>query len=96
MPIVNGSIPAKRGVYAAFRKHLNRQFADAPKFRNKGRELWEQRTRGYGDYLYFQDRPMFEEALWRALQGRDFQGFDRMRWLAPAQASGSTHNGQQP
>ena len=83
MPLVNGSIPAKRGVYAAFRRHLNEQYADAPKWRNKGEVLWEQRTRGYGDYLYFQDRPMFDEALWRALQGRDFPGFDWRQWLVP-------------
>ena len=86
MPLVNQSIEAKRGVYAAFRTHLNREFADAPKYRNKGEVLWEQRTRGYGDYLYYQDRPMFEEALWRALQGRDFPGFDWKRWLVQPNA----------
>lgn len=89
MPLVNGEIQAKRGVYAAFRRHLNKRLADAPRFRNKGEVLREQRTRGYGDYLYFQDRPMFEEALWRALQGRDFPEFDWRRWIEPPNDSGT-------
>jgi len=77
--LVNQSIEAKRGVFAAFRKHLNELHANSPKYRNWG---WHQESRGYGDYLFFQDRPMFDEALWRALQGRDFPGFDYKRWLA--------------
>jgi hypothetical protein len=79
--LVNGSIEAKRGVYAAFRVYVNDRYKDSPRYRNKGEVLWEQRTRGYGDYLYYQDRPMFEEWLWRALQGRDCDGFDWQAWL---------------
>ena len=61
MPLVNGSIPAKRGVYAAFRRHLNEQYADAPKWRNKGEVLWEQRTRGYGGFY-----PVFTDSWVKA------------------------------
>lgn len=86
MPLVNGSIQAKRGVYAAFRKHLNTELADAPRWQDKGKTLREQRTRGYGDYLFFQDRFMFDEALERALLGLDFPGFDRRQWLVPPSA----------
>lgn len=75
--LVNGSILAKRGVFAAFRKHLNELHKDSPLYRNR---RWNQRVRGYGDYLFAQDRPMFDEALWRALQGRDFPGFDWNQW----------------
>ena len=80
--LVNGSIGAKRGVYAAFREYLNNRHEHDPKYKNKGQVLWQQRVRGYGDYLYFQDRPIFEEWLWRALQGRDCDGFEWKAWLA--------------
>lgn len=79
--LVNGSIEAKRGVYAAFRAYVNKLHKDSPRYRNKGEVLWEQRTRAYGDYLYHQDRPIFDEWLWRALQGRDCEGFDWQEWL---------------
>lgn len=39
------------------------------------------------DYLYFQDRAMFDEHLWRALQGRDCEGFDWQAWVAQGQRS---------
>lgn len=76
--LVNGEITAKRGVFAAFRSYLNEHYKDSPKHRN---HVWHQETRGYGDYLYHQDRQMFDEALWRAMQGRDFYGFDWRKWL---------------
>ena len=79
--LVNGEIEARRGVFAAFRAYLNDLHRDSPRYRNQGQVLWEQRSRGYGDYLYYQDRAMFDEALWRALQGRDFDGFDWARWV---------------
>ncbi len=78
MVLVNGSIAARRGVFAAFRAYLNEKHAGSEKYRH---EVWHQESRGYGDYLYYQDRPMFDEALWRALQGRDFPGFDWRAWL---------------
>jgi hypothetical protein len=93
--MVNGKIPAKRGVYSAFRQHLNEQFAGWPKHRNKGDVLYEQRTRGYGDYLYFQDRAKFDVELCRALEGLDFPGFDRRRWLAAA-GGGKIQRGRRP
>lgn len=40
----------------AFRAFLNEQFKDDPNHRNN---RFQQRTRGYGDYLYFQDREKF-------------------------------------
>lgn len=93
--MVNGKIPAKRGVYSAFRQHLNEQFAGWPKHRNKGDVLYEQRTRGYGDYLYFQDRAKFDVELCRALEGLDFPEFDRMPWLVPAPAGVAARDGRQ-
>lgn len=82
--LVNGSIAAKRGVYAAFRKHLNELYAEQPNYKN---HVWHQETRKYGDYLYHQDRAMFDEALWRALQGRDFPGFNHKKWLTTEENS---------
>ena len=78
--LVNGTLKAKRGVFAAFRKYLNETYAGEPKWANRTAGL-HQETRGYGDYVYFQDRDYFDEALWRAMQGRDFPGFDWHRWL---------------
>lgn len=72
---------AKRGAVKAFREYLNKQFADSPKWRNY---KFHQKTRGYGDYLYFQDRDMFENDLGRAMEGSsEFPGWDRDRWLKP-------------
>ena len=78
--LVNGSILAKRGVFAAFRKYLNERFANEPNWTNRTAGM-HQETRGYGDYVFFQDRGYFDEALWRAMQGRDFPGFDHTKWL---------------
>lgn len=93
--MVNGKIPAKRGVYAAFRRHLNEQFADGPKHRNKGAVLYEQRARGYGDYLFLQDRAKFDVELCRALEGLDFPAFDRMAWLVREPVGGPARAGRQ-
>lgn len=56
----------------AFREHLNRESADAPKHRH-GR--YQQRTRPYGDYLYHQDRAKFDVdyAEWLAAKTRDME-----------------------
>ena len=40
----------------AFREYLNRRCAEGPKHRER---RYQQRKRGYGDYLYFQDRERF-------------------------------------
>lgn len=47
----------------AFREHLNTLYADSKKHEHL---RFHQRTRGYGDYLYFQDREKFnvEYAEW--------------------------------
>ena len=78
-------IEARRGVLAAFRHYLNERHRDAPRYCNR---RWRQKSRAYGDYLYHQDRPMFDEALWRALQGRDFPGFDAKPWLVQKGGTG--------
>jgi len=58
----------KRGTIKSFREYLNRKFADHPNHRNG---VYRQQTRGYGDYLYNQDRPMFETELQLALDGHE-------------------------
>jgi hypothetical protein len=88
--LVNGCIPAKRGVYAAFRRWINATYGSAELIRGVEIGKWRagihgqygNRTRLYGDWLYHQDRAMFDEWLWRALQGRDCDGFDWNAWLA--------------
>lgn len=50
----------KRGTIKAFREHLNRQYAGGENHRH---ERFQQRTRGYGDYLYRQDREKFNVEL---------------------------------
>jgi hypothetical protein len=51
----------------AFREVLNARHAGTENHRNYA---FHQRTRGYGDYLYFQDREMFdmEYAEWKRQQ----------------------------
>ena len=51
----------------AFREHLNTRFAGTENHRNGA---FRQLKRGYGDYLYNQDREMFdvEYAEWKKQQ----------------------------
>ena len=56
----------KRGTIKSFREYMNRKFADSPNWKNYA---YHQRTRGYGDYLYNQDRAMFDVCLHDALAG---------------------------
>lgn len=64
----------KRGTITAFKKYLNQRFPAV-----KG--LWKNnqygnKTRDYGDYLYSQDRNMFNARLKEALNGdEDFKDF---------------------
>ena len=87
---VNG-ILAKRGVYKAFRAWINAAYSETTMSGGKGtwragdRNQFGNRTRAYGDWLYHQDRGMFDEWLWRALQGRDCEGFNWRAWMAPDQ-----------
>jgi len=88
--LVNGEILAKRGVFKAFREWINATYSDQHMFALQNKGIWRagdrnqygNRTRLYGDWLYHQDRGMFNEWLWRALQGRDCEGFDYKAWLA--------------
>ncbi len=81
MVLVNGEIKAKRGVYKAFREHLNAAYPEMA-WRAGDRNQFGNRVRKYGDWLFFQDRPMFEELLQRTLQGRGEEGFDSNKWIA--------------
>lgn len=71
-------VPMKRGTRAAYRKYLNEQFKDQPKHRHY---QYRQLKRGYGDYLYFQDRELFEYELLYAMDGQA-PGFDPAPWRA--------------
>ena len=50
-----------------FRKHLNEINADTANHKN-GR--YEQKTRPYGDYLYYQDRERFEMEFYEWTHGK--------------------------
>ncbi len=90
--LVNGYVPAKRGVYKAFREFLNEEFKDSTfggagqpgKWRCGDRNQYGNRVRQYGDWLYFQDRPMFDELLDRAIRGKapEVEKFDAKKWAA--------------
>jgi hypothetical protein len=71
-------VPTKRGVRKAFRNYLNEQFKNYPKHKH---HQFHQLTRGYGDYLYFQDRDLFEYELLYAMDGQA-PGFDPKPWRA--------------
>ena len=58
----------KRGTIKAFREYLNAKHAGTANWKNNG---FQQRVRGYGDYLYRQDRAMFDVCLKDALAGDD-------------------------
>lgn len=55
-----------RGTIKSFREYLNAKFAGCEPHWHGG---FRQRTRGYGDYLYHQDRAMFNVDLGEALAG---------------------------
>ncbi len=78
--MVNGRIAAKRGIYKAFREHLNATYPEIV-WRAGARGQYGNRTREYGDWLFFQDRPMFDELLWRTLQGCGEEGFNSNKWI---------------
>jgi hypothetical protein len=65
----------KRGTIKSFREYLNAKFAGSVKHHNHCNDRrFQQKTRGYGDYLYFQDRAKFDVELQDALAGR--AGYD--------------------
>ena len=53
----------KRGTFKKFRDYLNSKHPD---YKHKNFQ-YHQETRLYGDYLYFQDRAMFDACLDEAL-----------------------------
>lgn len=61
-----------RGAVKAFREYLNATCAEGPKHRER---QFHQRTRGYGDYLYAQDRERFDVELDEALVGKTHPDF---------------------
>jgi hypothetical protein len=63
----------RRGDVKRFREYLNEHFRDTPKHQN-GR--YQQKTRPYGDYLYAQDRDMFQ--------------FEMREWLASLESKSTT------
>lgn len=71
----------KRGALKAFREFLNESFKDCKKWKHN---QYHQEKRGYGDYLYFQDRGMFDSLLSEAFMGEvhqdRFEGFDWKKW----------------
>lgn len=72
---------AKRGARKAFREFLNELGRSGKNHRN-GR--YQQRTRGYGDYLYAQDREKFDVEFAEAMSGNyTARGFDRAKWVLP-------------
>lgn len=67
--IVLYNISMKRGTITAFKKYLNKKFpVKTDPFKNN---QYGNITRNYGDYLYSQDRDMFNAILIQALNGDD-------------------------
>ena len=62
----------KRGTIKAFREYLNAKFAAGTMHRHEG---YRQVKRGYGDYLYYQDRDKFNVELADALAGVEHRDF---------------------
>lgn len=59
----------KRGTLKSFREFLNAKFAGSDLHKHFA---YHQRTRGYGDYLYYQDRAKFDVELQDALAGEAY------------------------
>lgn len=74
-------VVAKRGALKAFREFLNTHCRNDRKHYHdgSGRHIYQQRTREYGDYLYAQDREMFDQEFRAAMRG-EFPGFDSKPW----------------
>jgi len=69
------STPPRRGTIKSFREHLNAKYADGTLQRHRH---FHQSTRGYGDYLYHQDRDKFDFELMEAIAGNDHED-----WIKP-------------
>ena len=74
--------PLKRGAVKAFREYLNRTCVEKiDQGRNSRGQVYVRRTRGYGDYLYSQDREMFDFELHEALYAGASKDFNARNWL---------------
>lgn len=62
-----------RGTIKAFREYLNSKFAGGTMHKH---ERYHQVKRGYGDYLYYQDRAKFDVELADALAGVEHRDFN--------------------
>lgn len=56
----------KKGTIKKFRNYLNKKYINTPLWKHN---QFHQLKRGYGDYLYFQDKIMFNVVLSEVLQG---------------------------
>lgn len=63
---MNASTKPPRGAIKAFREYLNAKHADGVKHKHGS---YHQKKRGYGDYIYNQDRERFDVELAQALNG---------------------------
>lgn len=63
-----------RGTIKSFREYLNAKFAGSDPHQH---ERFHQRSRGYGDYLYHQDRYKFDVELADALAGQGYTDWQR-------------------
>lgn len=59
-----------RGTIKRFRAYLNAKFVGTP---NHKHNAFQQKTRGYGDYLYSQDREKFNVELAEAIERNEFE-----------------------
>ena len=50
----------RKGTLKKFREYLNKEYENQSKHKHN---RYNQRVRGYGDYLYFQDREKFNVLL---------------------------------
>ena len=85
----------RRGVIKAFRDYLNKAYPvisiDGSDSRHRNNQF-HQDTRPYGDYLYFQDRSMFNNLLSEAMRGAEvrpgeprYPGWDHYYWASHRQ-----------
>jgi hypothetical protein len=74
-----------RGTIKSFREYLNAKFAGSDPHKH---ERYHQRSRGYGDYLYNQDRFKFDVELQDALHGAEMY----KDWQRPTLATGHKRN----
>lgn len=63
-----------RGTIKAFREYLNAKFAGTALHKH---ERFHQSSRGYGDYLYAQDRAKFDVELGEALARTAYPDFQQ-------------------